>query len=138
MRTDHEFDDGIQDVIHTPEGLPGFGSARAWVLERSAPDALFGVLRNVDTPDIGLLVTEPWTLAPGYEPDLPAEELARIGIESPEQASVLVVATIAEDATTVWLNLAAPIAVNVDDRRARQLILDRQGWPLRHAVTVRG
>jgi flagellar assembly factor FliW len=66
------------------------------------------------------------------------DELARIGIDSPDQATVLVVATIADDASTVWLNLAAPIAVNVDDRRARQVILDRQGWPLRHAVSVRG
>lgn len=131
-------DDPTHDVIHTPDGLPGFATARSWVLERSQPDAVFGVLRNVDAPGVGLLVTEPWPLAPGYEPDLPAEELARIGIEEPGQASVLVVATIADDAATVWLNLAAPIAVNVESRRARQVILDRQGWPLRHAVSVRG
>jgi flagellar assembly factor FliW len=130
--------DQTNDVIHTPDGLPGFATARSWVLERAQPDAVFGVLRNVDVPAVGLLVTEPWDLAPGYEPDLPVEELARIGIDSPDQATVLVVATIADDASTVWLNLAAPIAVNVDDRRARQVILDRQGWPLRHAVSVRG
>jgi flagellar assembly factor FliW len=130
--------DPTTDLIHTPEGLPGFAAARSWVLERSQPDAVFGVLRNVDMPAVGLLVTEPWDLAPGYEPDLPAEELARIGIDAPEQATVLVVATVAGDGATVWLNLAAPIAVNVESRRARQVILDRQGWPLRHAVRVRG
>ena len=127
-----------QDVIHTPDGLPGFATARSWRLERSQPDAVFGVLRDLDAPSVGLLVTEPWQLAPGYEPDLPAEELARIGIDAPEQTSVLVVATIAADRSTVWLNLAAPIAVNVETGQARQVILDRQGWPLRHAVSVRG
>jgi flagellar assembly factor FliW len=126
------------EVIHTPDGLPGFAAARSWVLEREQPDAVFGVLRNLDAPAVGLLVTEPWDLAPGYEPDLPVDELARIGIEAPEQATVLVVATIAVDGSSVWLNLAAPIAINAQDRRARQVILDRQGWPLRHAVNVRG
>lgn len=128
----------MNDLIHTPEGLPGFTGAREWVLERSSPDAVFGVLRNLDAPGVGLLVTEPWDLAPGYEPELPSEELARIGIDAPEQATVLVVATIADGGQTVWLNLAAPIAVNVHSRSARQLILDRQGWPLRHAVSVQG
>lgn len=127
-----------QELIHTPDGLPGFAATRQWVLERSTPDAVFGVLRNVETPAIGLLVTEPWDLAPGYEPDLPAEELSMIGVDEPADATVLVVATIAEGGDTVWLNLAAPIAVNVSNRCARQVILDRQGWPLRHAVAVRG
>ncbi len=108
------------------------------MLERSTPDGVYGVLRNLDAPGVRLLVTVPWDLAPGYEPDLPSEELARIGIDAPEQATVRVVATIAEGGKTVWLNLAAPIAINVESRSARQVILDRQGWPLRHAVSVRG
>jgi flagellar assembly factor FliW len=60
---------------------------------------------------------------------------------------LLVVATISsqmlepastDDAGTIWLNLAAPITVNVRTHEARQVILDRQGWPLRHAVATRG
>ena len=123
-------------TIHTPDGLPGFDAAREWVLEGD-DDAVFALLRNVEQPAIGLLVTEPWDLAPGYEPDLP--EAADV--------QLLVVATLAGDsiagseaaeAATVFLNLAAPITVNVRTRQARQVILDRQGWPLRHAVGVGG
>jgi flagellar assembly factor FliW len=134
------------ETIHTPEGLPGFDGAREWVLERG-DDAVFDLLRNVEQPGIGLLVTEPWDLAPGYEPDLPDEELSRIGVEEAADVQLLVVATISsqmlepastDDAGTIWLNLAAPITVNVRTHEARQVILDRQGWPLRHAVATRG
>ena len=134
------------ETIHTPEGLPGFDGAREWVLERG-DDAVFALLRNVEQPGIGLLVTEPWDLAPGYEPDLPDEELSRIGVEEAADVQLLVVATISskmlepastDDAATIWLNLAAPITVNVRTHEARQVILDRQGWPLRHAVATRG
>jgi flagellar assembly factor FliW len=134
------------ETIHTPDGLPGFDGAREWVLERG-DDAVFSLLRNVEQPGIGLLVTEPWDLAPGYEPDLPDDELARIGVDEAADVQLLVVATIssqileptsADDAGTIWLNLAAPITVNVRTHEARQVILDRQGWPLRHAVATRG
>jgi flagellar assembly factor FliW len=133
-------------TIHTPDGLPGFNAARDWVLEGD-DDAVFALLRNVEQPEIGLLVTEPWDLAPGYEPDLPDEELARIGVHEAADVQLLVVATLAGDspidgeaveAPTIWLNLAAPITVNVRTREARQVILDRQGWPLRHAIGAGG
>ena len=130
-----------KQVVHTPDGLPGFDGAREWVLDHG-DDTVFGVLRNVEEPAIGLLVTEPWDLAPGYEPDLPDDELVRIGIHEAADVQLLVVATVGStsgsDQRTVWLNLAAPITVNVRTREARQVILDRQGWPLRHPVAASG
>jgi flagellar assembly factor FliW len=128
------------EVVHTPDGLPGFDSAREWVLEHD-DDVAFALLRNVEQPGIGLVVIEPWELAPGYEPDLPDEELTRIGVDEPTDVQLFVVATIARESgagPSVWLNLAAPIAVNVRTRQARQVILDRQGWPLRHPVGAEG
>lgn len=131
-------------LITTPDGLPGFEAMREWELERE-DEAVFALLRSVDQPSIGLLVAEPWGLAPGYEPDLPDDELHRLGVQGPEDLQVLVVATIGDTrrdtdgpVATVWLNLTAPIAVNVRTAHARQLILDRQGWPMRHPVMARG
>ena len=131
-------------IIFTPDGLPGFDSARRWALELADGDSVFGLMHNLDQPGIGLMVAEPWELAPGYEPDLPDEELARIGVRDAGDITVLVIATLpsstiaAGEAAVVWLNLAAPITVNSRTRQARQIILDRQGWPLRHPVATRG
>ncbi|MEZ5218344.1 MAG: flagellar assembly protein FliW [Ilumatobacteraceae bacterium] len=124
--------------MRTPEGIPGFDESREWALERSHPEAVFCLLRPQDAPDRGILVAEPWQLAPGYEPDLPEAELERISITGPEDVELYVVVTLTPERTTVFLNLAAPIVVHRTERLARQVILDRQGWPLRHAVEARG
>jgi flagellar assembly factor FliW len=147
-------------LVHTPVGLPGFDSARDWVLEGD-DTKVFSLLRNLDEPSIGLLVAPPWDMAPGYEPDLPDEELVQMGIEDAGDVNLFVVATIVESSprpavpepdtapesapetapersVTVLLNLAAPIVLNRHSGVARQLILDRQGWPLRHPVVAKG
>jgi flagellar assembly factor FliW len=134
-------------LVHTPVGLPGFDGARDWVLEGD-DTKVFSLLRNLDEPSIGLLVAPPWDMAPGYEPDLPDEELVQMGIEDAGDVNLFVVATIVdsaprepaaeERAVTVLLNLAAPIVLNRHSGVARQLILDRQGWPLRHPVVAKG
>jgi flagellar assembly factor FliW len=125
-------------AVVTPEGIPGFERSREWILERATPEAVFSVMRSVDLPGVGLLVAEPWSLAPGYSPDLPDDELTRIEVSAPEDIEVYVVATLAPDRQHVYLNLAAPLVVHAQRRICRQVILDRQGWPLRHPVTVRG
>ncbi len=123
-------------VITTPDGLPGFDALRSWVIELSAPDAVFSVMRSLDEPGIGLLVAEPWDLAPGYAPDLPDAEMAAIGATEPTDVAVFVVAHIDVEGRQAWLNLAAPIVVNAGKGVARQMILDRQGWPMRHPVAL--
>ena len=123
-------------TINTPDGLPGFADLRSWELERSDPDAIFALLRSVERPGIGLLVAEPWALAPGYEPDLPDPDLCALGAQDANDVAVLVVANFDVERRQAWLNLAAPIVVHVRTGNARQMILDRQGWPLRHPVTL--
>jgi flagellar assembly factor FliW len=123
-------------VITTPDGLPGFDALRSWVIEQSTPDAVFSVMRSLDQPGIGLLVAEPWQLAPGYDPDLPDAEMAAIGTPAPDDLAVFVVARIDVESRQAWLNLAAPIVVNATKGVARQMILDRQGWPMRHPVAL--
>jgi flagellar assembly factor FliW len=125
-----------EPVISTPDGLPGFDQVRCWHLERDSPDAVFALLRATERPDVGLLVTEPWDLAPGYAPDLPEPELALLGVKEPAEIALLVVAGVDVAKRRAWLNLAAPIVVHVASGRARQVILDRQGWPVRHLVAL--
>jgi len=123
-------------VITTPDGLPGFDHLREWVLEQTGEESVFSLLRSLDRPGISLLVAEPWELAPGYEPDLPDAEMGALGAHHPDDVAVLVVVRLDVESRQAFLNLAAPIVVHAAKGVARQMILDRQGWPMRHAVAL--
>jgi flagellar assembly factor FliW len=123
--------------ITTPEGLPGFTDARSWTLETDE-DAVFLMLRSNDLPGVALVLADPWPLAPGYEPDLPDADLADIGVTKASDMALYVVVGIDASRRLAWLNLAAPLALNAQTAVARQVILDRQGWPVRHPVALDG
>ncbi|WP_138445235.1 flagellar assembly protein FliW [Sinomonas susongensis] len=110
------------------EPLPGLAPHTDFTLE--AVDGAAGLfsLRPDAAPDIRLFLLDAAVYVPGYEPEISAP-CRSLGLGSPEEARVLVVATPGEGGTTV--NLMAPVIVNEATGQSAQAILDGQGWPLR-------
>ncbi|WP_350348535.1 flagellar assembly protein FliW [Agromyces sp. G08B096] len=73
-----------------------------------------------------LFVLEAARHLPSYRPELPAIDVEELG--GREGLALYLVVNPSGEAITV--NLAAPILVAADGR-ARQVILDRGGWPMR-------
>lgn len=110
------------------EPLPGLAPHTDFTLEavEGAP-GLFS-LRPEGSSDLRLFLLEASLYVPGYAPDITAS-CHELGLESAEDAHVLLVATPAGDTTSV--NLMAPVIVNEATGQGAQTILDGQGWPLR-------
>jgi flagellar assembly factor FliW len=69
---------------------------------------------------------------PEYRPVISDDHATALGLITPDDALVLVVATPSGTGTTV--NLMAPIVVNSSTGASAQVILDGQDWPLRHTL----
>lgn len=107
-----------------PPGLHPLTEFRLDVVEGA--EGLYA-LRAEAAPAVRLYAVDARHYVPGYEPELAADELSDIGASSAEDALLLVVVTPGEDGHTV--NLAAPVLVDPDSRRATQVILDGD-WPV--------
>lgn len=83
--------------------------------------------------DIRLFVVEAARYIPDYVPDFTPEQLGGVGVTAPEDADVLVVATLDDEGPVV--NLLAPVLVNHATGAAVQVILDGTDWPLRGRLT---
>ncbi|UUT36048.1 flagellar assembly protein FliW [Microbacterium elymi] len=75
---------------------------------------------------------DPQTVASGYAPILSEEQVADLGLASPDDAMLLVVAHPRRDGVSV--NLLAPVVVNRTSGAASQVILEDQDYPLRAAL----
>jgi flagellar assembly factor FliW len=96
-------------VITFPGGLIGLGGSRFVLLGDEG--AAISWLHAVDDPDLAVPVASPWAFFPDYAVDLSDDETARLGVASPDEATVLVVVRVGETAKDCFANLKAPILV---------------------------
>ena len=123
-----------EDVIFFPRGIPAFEHNRSWVLAGDDTNAVKW-LQNIEDGDLALPVTSPDAIMPDYNAKIPEDELDIIGSRNPADLALLIVVSIPESAPwNMTANLRAPILVNLKNRKAVQVIVLNEDFPIRHVV----
>lgn len=109
-------------IVHFPRGLAGFEDEQDFVLLPLRPDAPLLILQSMKSPQLGLLVADPYCFLENYPLAVGEAELAVLQLSRLEDAAVLVTVTIPpgkpEDAT---LNLVGPVLINYQARIGLQV-----------------
>ena len=113
---------GNDAVVHLPCGLLGFEPVKRYVLSSIPGEEPLMWFRDQNDPSLAFLVVSPFEVLPTYEPDLPAEDVRYLGLESPEDAVLLNIVTLrAHGRSTV--NLKGPIVINRFSLIGKQVVL---------------
>jgi flagellar assembly factor FliW len=117
--------------ISLVEPLPGFPDARRFALVELTPGGVLFALRSLETPDLRFLVVPPAPFFPDYAPEISDAVVAALGIESPDEASILLVVTPGSSPADATANLLAPVVLNTRTRAAMQVVLPDSTLPIR-------
>jgi flagellar assembly factor FliW len=112
-----------EDVLTFPEGLLGFQSLRQFVLLDDPNDDIFAWLQSCEVPQIAFPVLEPELFGHKYAINLNRSDLDSLKLNADQTPGYLTIITIPDDATEMTANIKAPIAINVEQRLARQCVL---------------
>jgi flagellar assembly factor FliW len=121
------------DHAESTSGAPA-GTADADIDLLADDDPVLFELRCLQAPDVRFLVAAPMAFFPDYSFELDEAAVAELGLNTAEEAMVLVVLTVGADPASTTANLLAPVVVNVRNRSAAQVILSGTDWPVRAAV----
>ena len=119
------------------QGLLGFPEAKEFALVAARRDGMFW-LQSCDFEALTFLLVDPFQYVQDYSVELGEPELGSMTPESHEQLLVLVILTLPrrpEDMATA--NLQGPLALNLRDRRGRQVVIADSPWGVRHSVQLR-
>jgi flagellar assembly factor FliW len=116
-----------------PSGLFGFESFRSYVM-LDADHQPFFWLQSTESAAAAFIMVSPFLFRPDYELDIGDDELADIGISSPESALVFSIITAPADGGPMTANLQGPVVINRDTRLGKQIILSDPRWKTKHDV----
>jgi len=121
--------------ITFPVGLAGFEDHHRFLLVGLGP--AYGpwlALRSAIEDGPTFVVAQPYELGIEMTVDIDDLHQALLGVTSPSQVVVFVIATLRSPHPTV--NLRAPIVLNVEQLRAAQVPQEREDYPLEAPTTV--
>lgn len=128
-----DYDDG--ERILFPEGLWGFEDERYFLMLPFEPEnRTMLCLQSVATPALSFVIMDPFSLYPDYAPMLRDEELQRLQVKEPQDLSYYVLCAMRRPIETSTVNLKCPVAINVENRTAVQVILDTDAYQMRHRL----
>ena len=123
-----------EKMLKFPKGIVGFPDLVDFALiHDSEQDKEGGIrwLQSVQEPNFAMPVVDPLTVCENYTPEVDDELLATIG--GMDDILVLVTITVPSDLTKMSVNLKAPIIINVEERKACQIILE-QDYSVKHYI----
>ncbi len=121
-----------QRFISFETGVLGFPDQKTYALVQTGENSGFYWLQSVDRPDLAFIVCDPRLFVTDYRAPIKAEELASIGLSTPDDAQVFVIVNKIDDMLTG--NLQGPLVINVTTRTARQLVLSDRRYSTRHPL----
>lgn len=124
-------------IITFPGGIIGFPEMKNFTLlhdEEKGVSAGIRWLQSLEEPGFAMPVMDPLVVKADYNPEIDDELLKGIGEVTADNLLVLVTVRVPSDLTQMSVNLQGPIIINVDERKACQIIVDTDTYPVRFPV----
>jgi flagellar assembly factor FliW len=126
-----EIDD--TQIIEFAHGIPGFENDHHFAVLKN-DDSPFHVLQSVERAGLAFIIIELGKVVPDYEIDLPEEVVTELKLEKPEEALVCAIVVLPCDISQATVNLAAPLVINVKEKRGVQIILNNPAYGIKHPL----
>lgn len=126
-----------EKLIHFANGIIGFPELTDFSLIHDAEgseQAGIRWLQSIQEPNFAMPVMDPLLVNAAYNPIVDDECFQDMGDLNAENMLVLVTLTVPKELKQMSVNLRAPIIVNAEERKACQMILDGDEYPVKYMI----
>jgi len=119
-------------LIYFEDGILGFPDQHRYALVQTGEGSGFYWLQSVQAEDLAFVVCDPRLFVADYQVPVKIDDLRTMGLDCPQGAQVFVIVNKVNDLLTG--NFQGPLVVNVENRRAKQLVLSDKRYSTRHPL----
>lgn len=122
-------------IITFPRGLIAFEQIKRYIIiENSEKENPISWLQSVDDPELAFVIINPFIFKADYGFDLSVDDVEELGLTNPQDAVVLSIVVIPGEAKKMTANLLAPLVINVQSKKGKQVVLQDKNFTTRHVI----
>ena len=123
-----------EDIILFEEGIPGFENLKKFIILSLQENAPFFVLQSIEEESIAFPILPTFEFFPDYDIEITEQQQRELQIESIEQVAVYSIVVIPEEIEKMTANLQAPLVININNRKGKQIILEKADYPIKYYI----
>lgn len=126
------------EVVFFPSGIIGLENLKRYLM--LAPDNYqpLKFLVSLDNPVISFTLINPYLIDPDYDVSLTDSDRSEIELVAQGRILVYAILTLAEQPEQNTVNLMAPVILNPDQMRARQIAMSASSYSIAHPIPLTG
>lgn len=123
------------EIIQFEHGLPGFEEEKEFIQLPLSEGSAYQVLQSVKTAGLAFIITSPYAIIVDYSFELDESVIQALDINSDNEVVVFVIVSIKDTLENSTVNLKAPIVLNIENQKAKQIILE-EDYAIRHQLAA--
>ena len=124
-----------EHIINFDYGLPGFEDLKKFTIVDIEDYNPFLLLHSVEDHNIAMIVLNAGQLDIEADLNIPEEKLKELKNEDGE-VGVFLILKVIDDEKNLTANTKAPVVINFQNRKGRQIILDNENLSMDYPITV--
>lgn len=132
-----EVDIEEEKILTFEKGIIGFPELKRFTLlydVEKGTGAGIRFLQSIEEPNFAMPVMDPLLVKEDYNPYVDDELLAGLGDLHADDLLVLITVSVPSDLTKMTANLQGPFVINVKTRKACQVIVDGDEYPVKYPI----
>ncbi len=121
------------ETIIFENGIPGFEDKTKFTLITNSDNQAFCWLQSLEDSSLAFVLLDVGSVMPEYNPQIESNNLNDIG-KIDNNLLIYNVVVIPEKAEEMSVNLKAPIVINTDSRKGKQVIVNNDEYAVKHYI----
>lgn len=124
-----------EKIICFETGIPGFEDEHEFLLVPYDEESPFLFLQSLNSRELAFLVVSPFVFFPAYEFEIDDAAMEQLALNNSEQLVIYSILTVpAGNIKKITANLMAPVIINQENMKAKQIILEKTGYTTKHEI----
>ena len=122
-------------IVHFDKGIPAFEDETEFVILPYEEESPYYFMQSLKSPDLAFLLTNPFLFFPDYTFEIDDETLAQLDVKNQDDVFYYAMITIPNGSIRyMTANLLAPVVLNSDNMRAKQVVLEKSNYTTKHRL----